>query len=90
MELIVVALLAFGLGVLAGMALVIFADRGRHRRLRERADTIADRQKDLTNLYTELSDKMDLDPARLGIDVGKEYSVHKMQMTLDELRDEMT
>lgn len=87
-------LIAFLTGVSIGILVMIavyyvFVKPTVERRLKARADSISERQRDLTALYNELADKMDLDPARLGIDVGKEYAVNRVQNVLNEVREEL-
>lgn len=79
-----------GIGILVMIAVYyVFVKPTVERRLKARADSISERQRDLTALYNELADKMDLDPARLGIDVGKEYAVNRVQNVLNEVREEL-
>lgn len=37
----------------------------------------------------QLTAKAETDPARFGIDLGKEYAANTMQRTLDRIRDEI-
>ena len=83
-------LLGIILGVIVMVAIYyVLIKPAAEAKMKARADSISGRQKDLTNLYNELADKMELDPARLGIDVGKEYAVTKMQGVINEVREEL-
>ena len=49
----------------------------------------ARRTKALESQVADLQDGLQKDPARLGIDLGKEYAVNEMDKTIQRIREEL-
>lgn len=77
MELIPAPLLFLAVAALLATLVYWFGTRAIRRQNRK--------QRLLESMYGELQDSLQKDPARLGIDLGKEYAANKMRATVDEI-----
>ena len=81
MEVIPAPLLFVAVAIILAALIYFFGTRAVRRQ--------NNRQRQLEKMYDDLHTSLQKDPARLGIDLGKEYAAQKMRSTVDEILQEV-